>query len=145
MPLYHYTCEHGHDGIMRDGVIRPAIDVATIEQRKLLRRSGAAAMTAQVIWLTTNPHIVRLNINQVGLGMSAIEALTGQKHCDRTVHRYEITEEDQPILPWALARQKWPVRVVAELESIAGAKPDTWWISRGPLHAHYSPSRQVVA
>lgn len=145
LPLYHYTCWHGHSGIMRDGVIRAAIDVATKRQRTMLRQSVPVAMTAQVIWLTTLPHIVPLNVNLVGLGMFSIEALTGQKQCDRTVHRYEINEDEQPILPWLTVRNHWPVRVVAELESLPGVRPDSWWISRGPLHARYSPNHRARA
>lgn len=145
MPLYHYTCWHGYEGIMRDGVIRAAVDVASKNQKRLLRRSMSVAMTSQVIWLTTLPHVVPLNVNQLGLGMYAIETLTGQKQCDRTVHRFEVTEEDRPILPWSMVRDHWPVRVVAELESLPGVRPETWWTARGPLHAHYAPSRRVVA
>jgi hypothetical protein len=140
MPLYHYTCNHGHYGILNDGsVVRAAIDLANQRQRRKLRQSFAAAMTSQVIWMTTSPHIVRLNVNHVGLGMFSIEALTGDKQCDRTQHRWQINESQIKVLPWVNVREHWPVRVVAELESIPGCRPETWYISRGPLHARYAP------
>lgn len=145
MPLYHYTCQHGHEGILRDGVIRSAVTQLDQAKRRALRKLGIAAVTSQVVWLTTLPHVVRLNINQVGLGMYEIERLTGAAQCDRSAHRYEITEENVIIKSWAEQRRIWPIAVVQSLESLPGARPDTWWISRGPLHARYSPHRSAVA
>lgn len=146
MPLYHYTCTHGYDSIITDGgVIRCAASLMSTRQHRRLRVIPGAAMAAQLVWLTTHEHVTWFSANQVGLGMASMEALTGQKQCNRTIHRFEITEEIAPIVSWLVLRQTWPTSVVAELESIKGCRPDTWYVSRGPLHCNYSPNRWVAA
>ena len=145
MPLYHYTCPHGNEAILNDGgLIRSAIEVMTTRQHRKLRAMHAVSMVSQVVWLTTLEHVTPFNVNQCGLGMARMAELTGQKQCDRTQHRWEITEENVTIFPWTYVRDAWPTTVVQDLESLPGARFDTWWLSRGPLHARYSPHRKAV-
>jgi hypothetical protein len=102
-------------------------------------------MVSQVVWLTTLEHLTPFNVNQCGLGMARMAELTGQKQCDRTQHRWQITEDEVPIMAWSDVRDAWPTTVVQELESLHGCRPETWYLSRGPLHARYSPHRRVAA
>jgi hypothetical protein len=85
------------------------------------------------------PNVVWLNANAVGLTNQS-----AMLDCDRTRHRWEIVETDVPIESWARLRDIWPRDVVDELESVPGARPHTWFVSRGPLQAVYSPHRAVA-
>lgn len=148
MPLYHYTCSHAHRLIGDDGLLRPAIAVATPAQRRALRGNPYSARTAQVVWLTTMPNLTWLNRQAAGLGMDGALAAGKRRRspnppraCDRTRYRWAVTDEDALIEPWTDLRQFWPRWLVIDLERLPGALPATWWCSRGPLRAVYSPHR----
>lgn len=139
MTLYHYTCDDHHTEIARDDRLLPAIKLANPHTVARLRYNRMTRMTSQLIWLTTMPDVIWLNANAVGL--------TNQSNlldCDRTRHRWEIVDNPgAPIESWAWLREVWPRDVVEELESLPGARPHTWWVSRGPLQARYSPHRKA--
>ena len=134
-PLYHYTCPHFHEAIQQDGFLRPAINMADRATAALLKGGDISRMTCQVVWLTTMPSVVWLNGGSLGLTSH------GLLDCDRTKHRYRVVQDGthRPVMPWSALREAWPVPVVVALESAPGARPDTWWASRGPLAAVYDP------
>lgn len=149
MPLYHYSCPHGDRAIRADGgILRPAIAVATPGQRRTLRDNPFTARIGQVVWLTTMPGLTWINRQAAGLGMdNSVLAPTTRRRspnppriCDRTAYRWEVTEEDVPIEPWEDVRVFWPRWLVISLEGLPGVRPETWWVSRGPLRARFSPN-----
>jgi hypothetical protein len=132
--LYHYTCGHHHPAILNSGLLLPAKDLAaTRAQSKALAGDPIARSTCQVVWLTTMPAVIWLNASSLGLTNHALLS------CDRTRHRYRVTGGVSPVMPWTELRLVWPPHVVEGLEAIPGARPDTWWVSRGPLAAQYDP------
>lgn len=140
IPLYHYTCTHHHQGIQAaGGILYPARDLANTRAKMLaLRGDRRAWQTCQVIWLTSLPAVVWLNRTSVGLTNHAL------LDCDRTRYRYRITSGPAAIA-WPVVREVWPGHLVEELESLPGARPDTWWVSRGPLQAVYDPHQKELA
>lgn len=139
MPLYHYTDDEHHQQILDScGVLQPMIRLVTPKQAHVLMRFRVARFTAQMIWLTTNEHVTWLNANSVGLTRNHIKS-------DRTRHRWQIDiKDDDKIVSWAHVRRIWPDEIVDGLESTPGARPETWWLARGPLFAHYAPHRVLV-
>jgi hypothetical protein len=149
MPLYHYTCAHHHQAITAGGgLLRPAIIIATKEQRRALRSNPYASWTSQLVWLTTIPHLTSVNRQAAGLAMDGSledgkrrRSPNPPRPCDRTGYRWEVTEEEVRIEPWGDLRAFWPRWLVLALEAVPGVRPETWWVSRGPLQARFSPNR----
>lgn len=133
MPLYHYTCDHHAEAIIESGVLKPAVLLATPAQKRYLARDIVPRWTSQVIWLTTLESVVW--INRCALGLTS-ESMV---HCDRTRHRFKVTEERAVIEPWTMVRPHWPADVVQGLERMPGCKPSAWWVARGPLTCEYAP------
>ena len=143
MPLYHYTCEEHHEAIKRDRLLKPGILVASKAGRDRLRRTRISRITSQLVWLTTVPHITYLNAGIAGLYTEQMAALVGVKPCNRTAFRWELTDDKVLIQPWTVLRERWPADIVDELESFPQAQPKTWWVTRGPAKASYSPNHAV--
>jgi hypothetical protein len=100
--LYHYTCDHGADGIRRDGLIRP---------------HPSLALDVELVWLTD-------------LDAPYREALGLTSHllsCDRTAHRFEVATEGA--LWWPRYARTLPPGTRCALESSYGAMPAHWWVA----------------
>lgn len=120
--LFHFTCEHGHEGITADGEITPAV---------LLHPDNPALallLPSQYAWFTdlTYPH-------REALGLTSNFA-----ECDRTTHRYRATDTID-IVPWHTIRRSLPVDWVAGLELPDGILLMHWWVSEVPVPATYDP------
>jgi len=147
MPFYQYTCKHGHERITASGgVLRPVIELAGPRMLERFRDEDYPTLrfTSQLIWLTTIPNVVWLNAGVAGLYMEESAKCLGIKPCDRTQYRWEVVDTRHQIVPWVRLRERWPIRIVAEIEDSPGARPKTWWVARGPLQARYSPHRAVA-
>lgn len=106
MRLYHFTCEHGAERIVQEGLLRP---------NPLLKPS--------VIWLTNLSDAPR---EWLGLTSIILE-------CDRTQYRFSAeVEEPERYVDWA-KRVRLSRRVRDAWELAPGALPMHWWISETPL------------
>src|SRR5260370_37766014 len=105
--LYHFTCNHGHVGIKRSGVLLP-------NMHPFMKHLGP------LIWLTDlaeppSPESV---------------GLTSQwTTCDRLKDRYIV--RTRAAIPWSEIRTRAPGEAVATLESYG--QPEHWWVVRRPL------------
>ena len=105
--LYHFTCDHGHDGLGTNGTLQP-------QPHPLLPQLSA------LTWMTTDPNPTR---DDCGLTSTMLD-------CDRMEYRYRVTDR-RHCIPWARLRQLATSDVLAILESYG--KPDTWWVARTPI------------
>lgn len=107
--LYHFTCDHGHAGIARTGILLPNI-------HPFMRNLGA------LLWLTDLAEPP--SRESVGLTSSWTS-------CDRLAYRYSV--RTRAAVHWFDIRGRAPKDVVETLESFG--QPEHWWIARRPLTA----------
>lgn len=131
--LYHYSCVHSRDGIVDSGLIYPGFKLQSPRTRTLAPTNKIGNMVSQMVWLTDLASITGINRNMVGLTKNGL-------NCDRTAFRFEVTNENVPIFRWAELRERWPVDIVLALETLDGARPEHWFVSRGPVPAVLSPN-----
>jgi hypothetical protein len=103
---YHYTCDHGADGIRRDGVVKP---------------HPHPLLPEPVAWLTDldKPHRYELGLTNFTL------------ECDRTAHCFETATATA--LWWPIYARTLPRLLRQELEAATAAAPMHWWISKLPV------------
>lgn len=120
LPLYHYSCVHGADGIMRDGgFIKP-------HPQPFLNG-------AKVAWFTT-----LADPDRVGLG------LTSQYlKCDRSRYRFIVADHPtfvlriRPFQEWIRTVDVDPV--VMSALTFPGTRPATWYVATEPIKAMLAP------
>ena len=107
MSLWHYTCDHGHDGIGERGMLLPNLHIQ---------------LNVRLSWLTDMAEPERL-----ALGLT--NQFTG---CDRTRFRYRL-ERSGHVMPWGMwAALNHPDETLREdLERYGN--PDRWWVGMTPL------------
>lgn len=102
--LYHFTCEHGHDGIVADGSVKPGVD--------------------GFVWMTDLPKPSR---KAVCLSSTILR-------CDRMTYRFELDPTAEGILSWLEYKQSLPpeIRRMWEdrLERVPQCRPSNWYVSR---------------
>lgn len=106
--LYHYTCDHGAKGIAATGKVIPGF----------MLTENRLPWTGRVAWFTdlSSPH-------RQALGLTS-EILT----CDRTGHRFRVTDDTEAMPYWVFARLL--TRAEREfVEAAPGARPAHWWVS----------------
>jgi len=118
-PLWHYTCDHGHEAIGEFGVLVPGRVLAP-------DRMPPDYWPADFVWLTD---LARPNRDALGLTSWIIE-------CDRTAHRYRAAWE-VTIKPWVEVRRS--VNSPESLEAAEGARPRHWYVSRDPVAVRWAP------
>ena len=106
MKLYHYTCDHGAEGITRSGFIVPARQVWL----------GGVPL----VWMTDTP------ASRQALGLSST-----MLKCDRMAHRFMVLEPVDAVT-WQSVRDNYPRPRVQTLEAAAGSRPARWWVSTAP-------------
>lgn len=106
MTLFHFTCQHGYEGIEEAQSIRP-------NPHPWMKALGP------VIWLTD---LEQPDAFEVGLTSQTLS-------CDRLKHRYEVTTQNTH--KWTDLRYKVHSTLVEELESLG--KPEHWFLVRRPL------------
>ena len=102
--LYHFTCDHHLAGILNDGQLRP-------HRHPMLGRS--------LVWLTdmAEPDAWALGLTSRFLS------------CDRTAHRFRVT--DTSTCRRFSTLKRLPSDVVADL--VRFGKPARWWFSTRPV------------
>jgi hypothetical protein len=114
--LYHYTCDHGHTMLGTGQAVLIPGSKQTDKQMP---------WTAQFVWLTDLDRPVR---DALGLTSKILA-------CDRTVHRYRVTNPEQ-VVRWVTVARGYPR---GEIEAEPDARPMHWWVSRNPVAAVYDP------
>jgi len=107
--LYHFTCDHGHEGITKTRILLP-------NAHPMMLNLGA------ILWLTdlSEPP----SKESVGLTNSWTT-------CDRLAYRYIV--HCKAAVHWSEVRARAPKDVVATLEAFG--QPEHWWIIRRPVLA----------
>lgn len=115
--LFHFTCEHGADGIAITGAVMP---LAMIEGAMLELVPEEIKWRSEFAWFTDDPSPERL-----ALGLTSYHLL-----CDRMAVRFEV---DPP------ASTKWWPSLIPDLGAHArelslspGATPGRWWVAPRP-------------
>jgi hypothetical protein len=129
--LYHYTCEHGREGIGDKGEVRSIreFDVAAFAT---LNRRGLG-LWALLSWFTDLDTPVR----EV-LGLTS-ESIT----CDRTQYRYRVTDTGE-CEPWVGSSVRKFIGkqhggFLERLELSGHALPMHWWVAIEPVPVVYDP------
>lgn len=104
--LFHYTCDHGHGGIRRLGLVRP---------------NWHPLLGEQLAWFTdlSEPDALALGLTSETLD------------CDRTSFRFEVAAVAD-CEPWCRYARRLPRVVRDEMECPPGL-PRHWWVSRKPI------------
>jgi hypothetical protein len=110
--FYHYTCEHGYNGI-------------TTEGNWLLRPTLSLVLGVPLVWLTD------LAIpDRWGLGLSSVIL-----NCDRTTWRFEVWDGFEAAEKWPAwaHRHRLSLDLRDRLEGEPGARPLRWWVAEQPV------------
>lgn len=110
MTLWHYTCDHGRAALGESGWVVSA------------RALGADTPTGRYGWFTDLGTPIR---DALGLTMALVT-------CDRTAHRYRVTDE-AGVVRWASVRRDFPADWREDLEGGPGARPRHWWVAVDPV------------
>jgi hypothetical protein len=121
--LYHYTCSHGHAALGEGHAF-----VKSIAQLK--GPMGVRYWTGEFAWFTD-----MATPERDALGLTS-RVLT----CDRTRHRYRITD-DRSVFRWLhpMIRSGLDREWIDELESAPGARPRHWFVAVRPVPVVYDP------
>ena len=121
MDLYHFTCQHGAEGIRDDGVVIP---VAHLRRRE----PGLPEVLvpwAEFVWFT-----------DLDLPLRDCLGLTSYMlRCDRTEHRFRALSGSE-LVPWMTVRKRYPWRVALE---VPGTRPVHWYVSTEPVPVVEAP------
>lgn len=107
--LFHFTCNHGYEGISKTNILLPNI-------HPMMRGLGP------LLWLTDLAEPP--SKESVGLTNSWTT-------CDCLAYRYIV--QCKAAIHWSLVRQRAPKDIVETLESYG--QPEHWWIVRRPVLA----------
>lgn len=119
MDLWHYTCDHGLQGIeASDWFVIPAA----------AQLGSVRGTPGEFAWFTDLSRPLR-----DGLGLTS-HILA----CDRTAHRLRVVDSGL-IVPWTKVRRAW--RWAAELESAPGARPAHWFVSSEAVRVELAEAR----
>lgn len=124
MTFFHYTCDHRHPALLDAGIAVPGADLTT----------GAVPWTGALVWFTDLAHPIR-------------EALGLTSHllaCDRTEHRYRVTD-DTAVEPWTKWARSLPPAYRDALELAPGARPAHWFVATTGVPVVYDPIGRAVA
>lgn len=119
-PLYHYTCSHGYEAL-GDGL-------CTLLPMAQQRECDPRLWPALFVWATD-----LRTPNREGLGLTSRTL-----RCDRTTHRYRVTEGPD-IERWVDSARHLTREVRDQLEAEPGAMPMHWWFSSQAITAVYDP------
>lgn len=118
--LYHYTCDHGHDGITHDGFVKPHMQVVL----------GGLELT----WFTDLDVPDR---NALGLTSTILT-------CDRIKYRFEA-DVAAGLRWWPQAVRDLDLhRYRRSLELAPGAAPMHWYVSLGTVPVAVRATREAA-
>jgi hypothetical protein len=108
LTLYHYTCRHGRAALGRSGLVLPASQLTT----------RAVPWPAMFAWFTDlaepDPHALGLTSYLV--------------KCDRTAHRYRVTDATD-VATWLRVARNLTRAQRDTLELEPGARPLLWYVA----------------
>lgn len=116
--FYHYTCDHGRQSIGASGELLPAF---MLTDKKI-------PWTGFVVWLTD---LERPERDALGLTSNFIS-------CDRTAHRYRVTDSRE-VMRWSLYARLLTREQREVVEATPGAMPAHWFVSVAGVPAVYDP------
>lgn len=125
MIWWHFTCNHGHAGIVKTGRLLPTTSL--VDASAVARMAATQRRVAELVWLTDLADPVR-----DALGLTSHEIA-----CDRTQHRWRAVNY-RPIR-YTTIRRDLPQPVRAGLESAPGVLPMHWWVAYTPVPVVYDP------
>lgn len=102
MNLYHFTCDHGAEGIQRDGLVRPF----------------ANPWLGQVAWFTD---LEEPTADDIGLTSTFLS-------CDRLTHRFQVESTVPHRWLGSVEQACTPFDLQRDLHRYG--KPQHWWIAR---------------
>ncbi|MEV6035996.1 hypothetical protein AB0L65_32915 [Nonomuraea sp. NPDC052116] len=105
--LWHYTCDHGATGIVRDGMVKPNLH---------------PLLGVPVAWFTDLDRAHRL---ELGLTSDTLK-------CDRMAHRFEVADPES-LLWWPKAARLLRLSQAVRAELETGRLPAHWWVSFEPV------------
>ena len=116
MKFYHFTCDHGAEGIRRDGELRPQSPWPVFAMGVATRLEHARP----VVWLTDDPAPDR-----AAVGLTSVTL-----NCDRMAHRFEVDARVWRWADWAAVRGANPEYLMV---LGWGREPWRWFVSEKPL------------
>ena len=115
MALWHYTCDHGREGIGAVGVVRPTMQ---------------PILGVSLAWFTD-----MAAPDRAALGLTSTVIA-----CDRTRNRYRVLDPARCEPWWQWCRRMTVPRSRRELlEAAPGAAPAHWWVSEAALAVEATP------
>ena len=108
MSLYHYTCDHGRAGIMRDGWVKPGAD--------------------GLVWLTDLLDVRRHERTRKALGLTSYSLA-----CDRFEHVFAVDPSNA--MPYREAIDRGIVSRARSMSllRLPHARPSNWYIATAPV------------
>ena len=118
MTYWHYTCDHGRAALGDAGIVHPA---KYLTDRPM-------PWPGRFAWFTDmdTPQPAALGLTRILVS------------CDRTAHRYRVTD-DTHLTPWSDFARNLPRAVRDELELEPGARPRHWWVALLGVPVEYAP------
>ena len=124
--LFHFTCQHGRDGIGEAGLCKPL----ALWNPAAASRLGDRWELGVLAWFTDldTPVAAALGLTRVTIS------------CDRTVFRYRVTDPGN-VERWV--GSQWRRRSVwlRDLEREAGSMPMHWYVAAEPVPVVFDPLR----
>lgn len=110
--LYHFTCDHGHEGLQGEGLVRPNFHPLI----------GVA-----LAWFTDDPEPSRYSVG--------LTSESGLLSCDRMQYRYEVIDDRAHVLirRWlgSIEQAKTNIHTQADLHRFSD--PSRWFIATQPV------------
>ena len=118
--LYHYTCDHGRDGIDACGYVKPGCYLSD--------QPSKMPWPSRFAWFTD------LSVPIKG----ALGLTSNFTTCDRTAHRYRVLAADD-IEQWTDRRRALAPEQRDWLELAPGARPRHWYVTTSRVAVEYDP------
>lgn len=129
--LWHYTCDHGRASLGESGHLTPGASRAAAGALAML--PPAALTAARFVWLTDLDTPIR---DALGLTSHILS-------CDRTAHRYRVTDDRECTSFTELLRMSSPglYALLRPLTETPGAMPAHWWVAARPVPVTLDPPK----
>jgi hypothetical protein len=128
--LWHFTCEHGREGIGEAGNVWP---MAMFDPDAAERLPWWFEPMGGISWWTDQGD---------GQG-SVVTSRATSSGCERWLYRYRALDSERAIPYGRWARVLEP-RVRFILEHAPGALPGTWWVAENSMPARLDPARVIL-
>lgn len=121
--LYHFTCDHGAQGIRERGMVLP---VAMVVQDA----SALDQVPATMRWATNYSWWTNISEPEYNwLGLQSVHLF-----CDRMANCFRAKVAPGYAQWWPVVLRELRLDYARMLSLTPGARPATWWVCRGPVH-----------